>query len=192
MALSGHPHICYLLVPMSHASRSQYLSFRHKFEPTTIKLVVVAESPPKTGKYFYNPEGSVSEPLFKALMLQLGFDAPTKESGLREFQRRGWVLVDATYEPVDGLSSRSRDRVIVRDYGLLRDDLSAMLPDKSTPIVLLKKNVCELLDHKLTDEGFNVLNKGHLVFFPSHGRQKTFHAQFREILGGMKSEQATH
>jgi hypothetical protein len=33
-------------------------------------------------------------------MKQISFSPCTKEEGLREFQRRGWVLVDATYEPV--------------------------------------------------------------------------------------------
>ena len=80
--------------------RNEYLAFRRKFEPENIRLVIVAESPPASGKYFYNPAGAVSEPLFAAFMLQLGFTPTTKEMGLREFQRRGWILVDATYEPV--------------------------------------------------------------------------------------------
>jgi hypothetical protein len=59
--------------------------------------VVVAESPTKTGKYFYKPDGSPEkELLFKALMKQLGCSPKTKDEGLREFQRQGWVLVDAS------------------------------------------------------------------------------------------------
>jgi hypothetical protein len=45
----------------------RYLSLRREFEPTTITLVIVAESPPASGKYFYDPDGEVSEPLFNAL-----------------------------------------------------------------------------------------------------------------------------
>jgi hypothetical protein len=162
--------------------RSEYLSFRRKFEPTSVKLVIVAESPPASGKYFYNPDGAVSEPLFAALMLQLGFTPTSKESGLREFQQRGWVLVDATYEPVNALDEQDRDGVITRDYHLLRDDLAAMLPDRSTPIILIKANVCLLLERKLTEDGFNVCNHGRVVYFPSTGRQKDFQRQFSEIL----------
>ena len=44
-------------------TRDDYLSFRRKYEPTIVKLVIVAESPPKSGLYFYNPEGRTSEPL---------------------------------------------------------------------------------------------------------------------------------
>ena len=63
--------------------RSWYLSFRRKFEPSIVKLVIVAESPPASGKYFYNPAGKITEPLFAALMEQIRFDPVTKESGLQ-------------------------------------------------------------------------------------------------------------
>jgi hypothetical protein len=167
---------------LRNSRRNDYLSFRHKFTPQSVKLVIVAESPPASGKYFYNPAGAVSEPLFAALMLQLGFTPTSKESGLREFQKKGWVLVDATYEPVNALDDPDADRVIIRDYHLLRDDLAAMLLDKLIPIVLVKKNVCQLLEPKLTDDGFRVLNKGSLVPFPSTGRQKDFHKKFSAII----------
>ena len=116
--------------------RSDYLSRRTKFEPSSIKLVIVAESPPASGKYFYDPAGSVGEPLFKALMLQIGFDPVTKDLGLQAFQQHGWILVDASYEPVNELVEKARDRTILRDYSLLSDDLAALLPDRSIPIIL--------------------------------------------------------
>ena len=111
-------------------TRDDYLTFRRKYEPTIVKLVVVAKFPPKSGLYFYNPEGRTSEPLFAALMQQLGCRPKTKEEGLREFQRRGWVLVDATYEPVDGIKNKKeRNEVIERDYPLLVAALDQMLPN---------------------------------------------------------------
>jgi hypothetical protein len=60
-------------------------------------------------------------------------------------------LVDATYEPVNKLSS-SRDQVILRDYQLLRDDLTNLAPDRSAPLVLIKTNVCRLLEPKLQED----------------------------------------
>jgi len=112
---------------------------------------------------------------------ELPFQRPSKESGLREFQRRGWVLVDATYESVN-VHSKDRDQVIIRDYDLLRKDLARMLPDRSVPIILMKANICRLLDRRLRNDEFNVLNRGLVVYFPSTGRQKDFERQFGEIL----------
>ena len=116
------------------------------------------------------------------MMRQLTYSPRTKEDGLREFQGRGWLLVDATYQPVNGLGEKERDAVIVQDYPLLRDDLATMLPDRSTPVVLVKANVCRLLEPWLREDGFNVLNRGTAVYFPSNGRQPEFHKQFGAVL----------
>jgi hypothetical protein len=162
--------------------RSEYLDLRRRYEPRSIKLVIIAESPPASGLYFYNPTGRVTEPLFAALMKQLRLRPKSKDEGLRALQENGWVLVDATYEPVNGAGS-GRDTVIERDYALLRDDLAALTPDRSTPLILVKSNVCRILEPKLVADGFNVLNRGQTVCFPSHGWQPMFAKQFSAIRG---------
>ena len=45
-------------------------------------------------------------------MKQLDIHPKTKFEGLSEFQKRGWALVDATYEPVNALVVRGRDLVM--------------------------------------------------------------------------------
>lgn len=37
--------------------RDYYFSFRKKYEPEQLKLAIVAESPPASGLYFYDPLG---------------------------------------------------------------------------------------------------------------------------------------
>ena len=160
--------------------RSEYLFLRRKFEPPSVKLVIVAESPPSSGKYFYNPEGTASEPL-AALMLQLRFAPTSKESGLRESSKKGVGSGRRDVRAGERRRQGSR-RVVTRDYHLLRDDLAAMLPDRSIPIALVKENICRLLERRLTKDGFNVLNRGHVIYFPSTERQKDFQRQFSEIL----------
>jgi hypothetical protein len=58
------------------------------------------------------------------------------------------LLADATYEPVkvDAYKKVERNEIIMRDYPLLRDDLLSLTPDRSVPIIVIKSNVCELLD----------------------------------------------
>jgi hypothetical protein len=159
---------------------------RRRYEPDVVRLVIIAESPPASGLYFYNPTGATSEWLFRALMQQLPFSPVNKESGLLEFQRRGWVLIDATYEPVNELSNGKRDKVIARDYRLLRDDLARLSPDRSVPLILIKENVCRLLEARLRKDGFNVLNSGRVVYFPSMWWQKDFHRQFAAVLKSLR------
>ena len=167
---------------MSERKRREYLSLRRQYEPENIRLVIVAESPPASGRYFYNPAGALTEPLFAALMRHLRLSPRTKDDGLRDFQRRGWVLIDATYEPVNTLTRAGRDSVIERDYQLLRDDLGTLIANCSIPLILIKENVCRILEPKLREDGFNVLNGGRVVYFPSTGRQMEFRRQFGAIL----------
>ena len=166
---------------MPGRTRAHYLSLRQLYEPPNLKLVIIAESPPASGLYFYDGEGTPGEPLFAALMKQLGLSTDTKEDGLRAFQQSGWLLVDATYEAVNGLSAPARNAVIERDYPLLVSDLRQLMSSCSCPVVLIKATVCRLLERKLVQDGFDVLNRECVVYFPASGRQPDFHRQFGEI-----------
>jgi hypothetical protein len=149
--------------------RDEYLKRRGEFvpeDPKDIKLIIVAESPPASELYFYKPDGRVKEPLFAAMMKQLDFKCSKKLDGLQHFKQRGLVLVDATYEPVDGLSDSVRTAIIERDYELLCCDLRSLTPDRSARLVLIKANVCQIVEPMLQDE-FKVLNRGTVITFPS-------------------------
>jgi hypothetical protein len=143
--------------------------------------VIVAESPPKSGKYFYNPEGKRGETLFLALMKQLGISPASKAEGLRQFQEKGWMLVDATYQPVNDLNL-NRDQIIEDDYPKLHADLEKLTSGRSVSVVLIKANVCGILEPKLLAHGFKVINNGVVIPFPSHGQQKKFAEKFSAVL----------
>jgi hypothetical protein len=163
----------------------EYFALRREYEPDNPTLLIVAESPPDSGLYFYNPRGRISEPIFSAFMEQLDSRPTDKAAGLRELQRRGWLLIDATYEPIDKKfksRDRRRDAVLLRDYPLLRQDILDISAGRQLPIVLIKENVCRVLDPPLTADGFQVLNRGRKVYLPINGNQGHFRRQFREIL----------
>jgi hypothetical protein len=161
--------------------REHYLSMRRRYQPDAVKLAIVAESPPESGKYFYNPDGLVSEPLFSAFAKQLELKPSSKDEGLLAFQAKGWLLVDATYEPVNGYSDNLRNATILRDYPNLRTDLSELAAPR---VVLVKANVCRILEPRLLGDGFNVINRGRSISFPSHGQQSKFRDQFASVVMG--------
>jgi hypothetical protein len=139
--------------------RSECLTLRYKFEPASVKLVVLSAWPPKPRLYFYDPSGPVTEMLFDAMMKALSYSPATKEDGLREFQRRGCLLVDATYRPMDGLSAHAREKEILKSYPALLVELSKVLPDKLTPITVVGPSKSRKpLERMLSDDGFTVLN----------------------------------
>jgi hypothetical protein len=115
--------------------------------PAERKIIFVFASPPKSGLYFYNPEGRVSEPLFSAMMKDILEIKPESiDAGLREFARRGCLLLDATYTSVNHgeLSYRERNQRILRDLPILVVELRQNV-DPATRVLLVKANICELL-----------------------------------------------
>jgi hypothetical protein len=155
--------------------REYYLGLRARYEPDDVRMIIVAESPPVSGKYFYDPTGRPMEPLFRALIQStLGITPIGKSEGLEAFAKAGFVLVDATYQPVNALSGRQRDRIILDDYPILKQDLLALSGSQNSRILLIKVNVCRLLEEKLLADGFNVVNHGTAIPFPGSGHYTEF------------------
>lgn len=171
-------------------SRAEYLRLRAPYLPEHRKIVFVLESPPKSGLYFYNPDGRVSEPLFSAMMKDvIGIEASSKHQGLREFASRGFLLIDATYTPVnhDHLSVQERNKRILSDLPVLVEELRGYV-GPNTGVVLVKANICTLLEPILTAHGFPILNSGRTIPFPSNGQQNKFRVAVRQVLGLRMSE----
>lgn len=159
--------------------RDYYLSLRRAYQPERVMLAIVAESPPVSGLYFYDPSGSTGEPLFRAFMGLLGLRPANKDGGLRALQRLGWLLVDATYRQVDGRKPGERDHILLGDYDLLRRDLDLHAPDAA--LIVIKANVHRLLARRLSEDGFDVLNLDRMIPFPSTGHQNKFKPLFEEL-----------
>ena len=166
---------------MTGHSKEYYKRLRKKYEPEDPKMVLVAESPPASGLYFYDEAGKPTEPLFAALMGQfLNRQFTSKADGLRAFSKAGFVLVDATYQAVNDRTDR--DNVIKGEYPKLREDIRNLIGGHPVPILLIKANVCNIIEPLLLRDGFRVLNRGQKVYFPSTGHQHDFRMQVATIL----------
>jgi hypothetical protein len=95
-------------------------------------------------------------------------------------------LVDATYTPVnhEHLSLQERNKRILDDLPVLVSvyELHAYV-GSGTGVVLVKANVCTLLEPILTAHGFPILNRGRTIPFPSTGQQNRFREAVRQVLG---------
>jgi hypothetical protein len=83
---------------------------------------------------------------------------------------------------VNKLRGKIRDYTILSDYNRLIDDLEIICPEKNVARILVKANICRMFDERLTKRGFNILNKGIVIPFPSHGQQKRFHSAISNVL----------
>jgi len=160
-----------------------YKALRQAYWPEVVTLVIVAESLPvpkndSPGLCFYQPTGKVSEPLFRAIMKVMGYTPKSKADGLAEMKRRGWLLVDATYEPVDGYKGAQRKRAILSGYAQLTDILR---PLAAVPVIVIKANVGRLLIPRLRKDRFDVRNEAPIPF-PSHSHQVRFQALMAPLI----------
>jgi len=156
--------------------KEYYQKLRNKYLSETLRIIFILESPPASGKYFYDETGSTTEPLFNEMMKALHYKPVDKKDGLKFFMNQGFFIVDSTYKPVNKMKGKEREATILSDFENLIDDLEALNGNKF-PLVLIKANICRLLEDKLKLKGFNVLNKGIVVPFPSSGQQKRFHIE---------------
>ena len=168
-------------------NKDYYLKMRNRYHPSNLRHIFILESPPDSGKYFYDECGKVSEFLFKAMMRFIEFTPSNKKEGLEYFQKCGYLLVDATYRQVNNLTCSERDKIICEDFDLLLEDLSNINPEKKIPLILVKANICEILEDCLEQKGFAVLNNKTKIPFPSTGNQNKFHEKLVQICNSSKS-----
>jgi hypothetical protein len=159
----------------------EYIRLRDKFTPKDLKLIFVLESPPAGPAYFYNPAGKTSELLFRAFMALLNIKPATKEEGLQYFMKQGWLIIDPIYEPVNKLPDKVADELILQNYPNFKKDLS-QFASKETPLILVKANVLKLLENKLIEDGFNVINNKLAIPFPMHFHQREFVSRIKLLL----------
>ena len=162
--------------------KEYYLRLRKQFFPDILNTIFVLESPPASGKYFYNERGNITEPLFKAMMTLTEIKATTKIDGLLLFQKKGYCIVDATYTPVNHLKGKKREQTILHDYNNLITDLNDLSNSKKPDIILIKANICRLLEQRLLKDGFNIKNNGVVIPFPSTGQQNNFADSIKKCL----------
>lgn len=167
-------------------SSNYYKKMRDRYLPERfgriLKIVFILESPPIRGTYFYNDTGNANEALFRAMMSVTNFNYSTKKEGLQKFAKRGYFIVDATYKAVNNLNRRERNKIILNNYSNLVKDLKVIVKNRKVRIILVKSNICRLLEDKLLSDDFNIVNNGTVIPFPSHGWQLIFAERIRELL----------
>ncbi|MDP2594016.1 MAG: hypothetical protein Q8P36_01620 [bacterium] len=161
----------------------EYIELRNRYLPTKLKAVFVLESPPQGHGYVYDPDGRTSEVLFRAFMKFIDFVPATKDEGLRELAKGGYLLVNPIYIPVNKLPDKEADKIILENYQTFLADLNVLIEaNKTTPIILVKSNILRLLEQPMLSGGYNVINRGLLIPFPLHYHANTFQERLKTLL----------
>ena len=165
--------------------RNLFEKARRKYRPSKIRLLMIAESPPSSGGFFYFPKTIGKDHLFRETMKTVGlWPQSTPMRGgvdttpmLRGFQSMGFYLIDSSAYPVDKMSNSERMEAI-------RDQLPRLVKDmkRANPpcIVIVKSSIFGPVKSALEEAGFGsrVLNHQPIPF-PSHGNQQ----EYRTMMG---------
>ena len=168
--------------------KNRYASARNKYRPDKISLLLIAESPPSSGGYFYLEKTIGKDHLFRETMKALElwpYDRPMakgcdKRPMLKQFRSLGFFLIDTCELPVDNLRPKQRRISIVQGASTLPKRVKGLDPMR---ILIVKKTVFNPVKRVLSDAGFGerILNTRPLPF-PSHGNQRKFRTMVRRLV----------
>jgi hypothetical protein len=167
--------------------QSQIEEARNSYKPESIRYLLIAEAPPNSiDRFFYYPDVKTSDYLFLGVMgvlfperkrkyISSGRPESMKKDLLRDFQEKGFFLLDLLDFPIN-LYSESLENALPP----LVDKLNKCVDD-NTPIILIKANVYDLAFQPLVLNGFkNTVSLR--IPFPGQGWQTVFGIKFSEAL----------
>jgi hypothetical protein len=169
--------------------RRENLKLAYSYKPDSVDILWIVESPPKSDppRYFYRPELTGQDSLFREVMKSLGIRITDPKAGsLEEFKGKGHFLIDAAKCPVDKDNSHLKPEMLKNCSRLLRDEVKAINPQK---ILIIKKNIYGSVFRTIQEIGFQdkVLNIVPIPF-PGSGRQKEFRDAVSKYLGSFSEQ----
>ncbi len=153
--------------------RRQRERFRRSFRPADLRLLFIGESPPASGRFFYQRDSG----LYRAMRDAFRVIDPSinDENFLATFQGVGCYLVDLCPEPVDQLDSQSRRRACRAGEELLSSKIARLRPAMiATLLRSIEGNVTRAASHANW--------RGSFIHLPYPGRWSRHRRTFVYIL----------
>jgi hypothetical protein len=161
---------------------------RRKYRPRKIRILLIAESPPSSGGFFYFPMTIGKDHLFRETMKALDLwpenepmlKGVDKRPMLLRFQSMGFYLLDTCDFPVDKMRPVERRETLLEQIPRLVNDVIEADPLR---IFVVKSTIFNPVVIALEESGLRsrVLNTGP-VPFPSHGNQRVYRSSLKRAL----------
>ena len=172
----------------NQAITDKYALAREEFKPARVNTLLIAESPPSSGGYFYSEKTIGKDHLFRETMKALelwpinrpmrkGFD---KRPMLKKFRSQGFFVIDTCQYPIDKFPRKQRRIATIQGALTLPKRVQKLDPSR---ILIIKKTIFNPVKDALNDAGFGerILNARPLPF-PSHGNQSKFRTMMRRVV----------
>lgn len=178
-------------------NKIKYEKAAENYRPDMIKYLLIAESPPYTltkneeMRYFYFDKITNGDTLLRNTIESIfseKYDNSKKGFWLKKLENEGFFLIDAVEYPIDQFKkdTKKRNRHVRNNFNNLIEKIEKLKEerfiDKDTKIILIKKNIFEILGEKLKEKGFNVLNDKLLPFPSKYENPKRYREELKELL----------
>jgi hypothetical protein len=101
-------------------------ALRRKFRPPEIRILFVGESPPASGRFFYQADSGLYRAMREAF--HAVYPSLDDENFLALFQSSGCYLVDLCPDPVDDLNPKSRREICRASERSLAEQIIQLQP----------------------------------------------------------------
>ena len=108
-------------------------AIRRRFRPKSVRLLFIGESPPVSGRFFYQADSGLYRAVLAAfLAYDCSFDGG---DFLGKFQNAGCYLIDLCSEPVDQLASNERRAACRAGEAALTRTIARLRPKSIVTVV---------------------------------------------------------
>lgn len=149
---------------------------RKAYLPSSVRILLVAESPPASGKFFY-VDSAMTSYTMKAFEKALGLEFNSTAHFLEYFRDCGCYLDDLTETPVNDIQGIKREQHLKVGIPSLAERIKQMQP--SVVVTVLKKiekHVIEAINKS------GVVTETHTLPFAGNGHQKKYIEELAKIL----------
>ncbi len=149
---------------------------RKAYLPSRVRILLVAESPPSSGDFFYVDSGMTRYTMM-AFEKAFGLKFQSTRHFLEYFKDRGCYLDDLTETPVNNLQCTEREQLLKSCVPHLSRRIKQMQP--TVIITVLKRIETHVL--KAIDQS-GISTKAYTLPFPGNGHQNRYTEMLAEIL----------
>jgi hypothetical protein len=146
---------------------------RRSYRPKRVRLLFVGESPPASGRFFYQADSGLYRAIRRTFMR--AFPEIRKEDFLATFRDLGCYLIDLCSEPVDDLEVKQRKRICGTGESHLARTIRRLQPETIVTLVLA---IAPNVEHAIKISKW----KGRHIQLPYPGRWKRNRIAFDRAL----------
>ena len=163
-----------------------YSERRARWKPEEVRCLLIAESAPDDAgevtnrRFFYDEDLTKHDGLFREVVKVIFGESPgqaspgAKTPWLRRLREEGVYVTDLASVPVNYYGALERHAALAENVAACVDLAVALKPDG---VIVVKKNVFELLERPLRSAGLPLLHD-EFVPFPGSGQQARFRERF--------------